>query len=232
MPDEEAAPDPLKIAADEEVEKTAAIARGEVPTPPTATEKATAEAEVDASVAETLPHVPPASTAAAAKPLTSLGDADPGLETVREDPPAAASASIGDADVGAETVREDAQPPATVSGALLTADEKTWATAAHAAAAATFVLPFGNILGPLGVWLAKKESSDWVASHALAALNFQITMTLALVVAAISTVAVVGFILTPAVIIADIVYTIRALMKASEGEAPNYPEWSLKLIKG
>lgn len=209
MSEPQTAPDPLQVAADLEVEAAAAIARGELAPKVTPQETAEAEAEIDAAAGVTPDTPTPPS-----EPVASLGTADAGAETVREEPP-------------------PASPPAAVPRTDLTSDEKTWGTVAHAAAALTLIgVPFGNLLGPLVVWLAKKKSSPWVARHALAALNFQITMTLAFLVALASSLAVVGFVLAPAVVIADIVYTIKAAIKAGDCEEPSYPDWSLKLIKG
>jgi len=41
-----------------------------------------------------------------------------------------------------------------------------------------FFLPFGHILGPLIVWLAKRDSSPEIDAHGKASLNFQLTMSL------------------------------------------------------
>ncbi len=228
MSDEPSAPDPLKQAADREVEETSAVARGEVPERTTAAETAAAEQEIDAAAGVT----PPAGDG----PVASVGEADPNADTVRDEPQAPeedGSTSIGDADPDAATVREGPSTAlAPVGRTDLTADEKTWGTVAHAAAALTLVgVPFGNVLGPLGVWLMKKDTSDWVARHALASLNFQITMSIAFIIALASSLAVIGFVLAPAVVIADIVYTIKAAIKAGDCEEPSYPDWSLKLVK-
>jgi uncharacterized Tic20 family protein len=212
MPDEPTAADPLKAAAEEEVEAVEAVALGKIPKRPTAAENAAAEAEID--------------QAAGVTREASLGDADPAAETMREEP----KASIGAADPAAETMRRaPAAPPPSM--ALIPAEDRSWAVGAHLSAVATVIVPFGNVFGPLAVWLMKKQNSPWVAKHALAALNFQITMTLAFVAAALSTFAIVGFVLMPAVIIADIVYTLKATMAASDDQEPTYPDWSLKLVK-
>jgi uncharacterized Tic20 family protein len=41
-------------------------------------------------------------------------------------------------------------------------DEQTWRILAHAAAFVGLVVPFGNVLGPLVVWLVKKDESRFV----------------------------------------------------------------------
>jgi uncharacterized Tic20 family protein len=194
MPDEPTAADPLKAAAEEEVEAVEAVALGKIPKRPTAAENAAAEAEID--------------QAAGVTRKASIGAADPAAETMRRAP---------------------AAPPPSM--ALIPAEDRSWAVGAHLSAVATVIVPFGNVFGPLAVWLMKKQNSPWVAKHALAALNFQITMTLAFVAAALSTFAIVGFVLMPAVIIADIVYTLKATMAASDDQEPTYPDWSLKLVK-
>lgn len=54
--------------------------------------------------------------------------------------------------------------------------ERNWAMMAHLAALIGYVVPFGNILGPLAVWLAKREASQFVARHGRESLNFQLSI--------------------------------------------------------
>ena len=56
----------------------------------------------------------------------------------------------------------------------LSKDEKTWAMLCHLSAVAGFVIPFGSILGPLVVWLIKKDEMPIVDLHGKKSLNFQI----------------------------------------------------------
>jgi uncharacterized Tic20 family protein len=62
---------------------------------------------------------------------------------------------------------------------------------------AGYVVPFGNIIGPLVVWLTKKDESAFVAEHARQALNFQISMTIYFILAALSMLVLIGFLLLP-----------------------------------
>ena len=57
----------------------------------------------------------------------------------------------------------------------LTADEKTWGMLAHVTAFSGFVVPLGNLLGPVVVGLVKKESV-FVRGHAWESCNFQLTL--------------------------------------------------------
>jgi len=57
-------------------------------------------------------------------------------------------------------------------------DARTWATVCHLSALIMLVgVPLGNILGPLVVWLAKRQEYEFVDDQGKEALNFQITFT-------------------------------------------------------
>ncbi|MGA3284319.1 MAG: DUF4870 domain-containing protein [Verrucomicrobiota bacterium] len=107
----------------------------------------------------------------------------------------------------------------------------------HLSALAGFIIPFGNMLGPLLVWQIKKNEIPSVNVHGKAALNFQITVTLAafigVVVAVILSFFCVGFLLIPLVVLiglAGLVFAIIAGIKANNGEDYKYP-FSLNLVK-
>src|SRR6516164_2706173 len=61
---------------------------------------------------------------------------------------------------------------------------RTWNMLCHLSALAGFFIPFGNILGPLLVWQIKKNEIPSTDVHGKAALNFQITVVIALFVGA------------------------------------------------
>ena len=58
-------------------------------------------------------------------------------------------------------------------------DDRTWAMLCHLSALAGFIIPFGSVLGPLIIWLIKKDEMPIVDVHGKKALNFQITMAIA-----------------------------------------------------
>jgi uncharacterized Tic20 family protein len=105
----------------------------------------------------------------------------------------------------------------------LTSDDKTWAMLCHIAAFCGYVVPFGNMVGPLVVWVLKKDQSEFVDFHGKESLNFQITITIAAIVAGFSLLLLIGFLLLPAVLIFDLVMKIVAAVKASNGEYFRYP---------
>jgi uncharacterized Tic20 family protein len=117
------------------------------------------------------------------------------------------------------------------------AQARTWNMLCHLSALAGFIIPFGNIIGPLLVWQIKKNEIPSVNVHGKAALNFQITVTIAaligMVVAIILSFVCVGFLLIPLVVLiglAGLVFAIIAGIKANNGEDYKYP-YSLQLVK-
>ncbi len=104
-----------------------------------------------------------------------------------------------------------------------TSDEKTWAVMAHLSAASGYFIPFGNIFGPLLVWLLKKDESQVVAQHAKDSLNFHISMTIWIAIAGAASFALIGIPVLIALAILDIVATVIGTVKAANGERWKYP---------
>ncbi len=110
-------------------------------------------------------------------------------------------------------------------------EEKKWAMICHLAALAGFVIPFGNLLGPLVVWLIKKDTMPLVDRHGKESLNFQITVAIAAVIAATLIIVLIGFVLLPIVAIAALVLTIMASVKVSNGELDYKYPFAFRLLK-
>lgn len=111
-----------------------------------------------------------------------------------------------------------------------TSEERNWAMFCHLATMSGFIVPFFSIIGPLIVWLIKRDEMEYVNYHGKEALNFQITIALAMIVSAILTVVLIGFLLLFAVGVFWFVMSIIAGVKASSGEHFEYP-LCLRLIK-
>ena len=112
-------------------------------------------------------------------------------------------------------------PPA--GGDEPSSDERTWALFAHLSALVGFVIPFGNLIGPLVVWQVKKNEMPFVDEQGKEALNFQITVTLAAIVCFILMFVLIGVFLIFVVGIAALILTIIAAIKANNGEHYQYP---------
>lgn len=108
--------------------------------------------------------------------------------------------------------------------------EKTMAMLCHLLALAGLVVPFGNILGPLIVWLMKKDTSELVNDQGKESLNFQISFTIYGFVAAILSLIVIGIPIAIALVVFWAVMVIMASIKANEGQRYRYP-LNLRLIK-
>jgi len=119
--------------------------------------------------------------------------------------------------------------PTNASASGISAEERQWAMFAHLSALLGLVIPFGNLLGPLVIWLMKKETMPFVDQQGKEALNFQITVSIAMLVAAILIIVVIGFVLMLLVGVAAIVLTIMAAIKANEGVSYRYP-FTLRLV--
>ncbi len=108
--------------------------------------------------------------------------------------------------------------------------ESNWAMGSHLAALAGFIIPFGNIIGPLVIWLTKKEESAKIDTEAKKSLNFQISVTIYYLISFVLMFIVIGVPLMIALAIFSLVMIILNGVKASKGEETKYP-LSLKLIK-
>ena len=102
-------------------------------------------------------------------------------------------------------------------------EARQWAMFCHFAAFLCFVFPFGNLIGPLIVWQVKRESDPFVDRQGKEAMNFQITVTLAILVSCLLMLVVIGFFLLGLVSIGALVLTIIAGIKANEGVEYRYP---------
>ena len=113
---------------------------------------------------------------------------------------------------------------------LPTEDERTWGMVAHLAALAFFILPLGNILGPLVVLLAKREHSAFVGAHAKEALNFNITFLIGAIICLLLLQLSIGILFGAMLFIFWLVMTIIAALRANEGISYRYP-FALRFIK-
>lgn len=105
-----------------------------------------------------------------------------------------------------------------------TSDEKTMAILSHIL---TLVCGF---LAPLIIYLIKKDESPYVRKHAVESLNFQISVVIYGIGAAILVFLIIGIFLLIALGILAVILAIIATVKASEGKFYQYP-FTIRLIK-
>ena len=114
---------------------------------------------------------------------------------------------------------------------LTNKEELNWAMACHLAALSGFVIPLGNVIGPLIVWLIKKDTMPLVDQHGKESLNFQITVLAAFLISLVLTLVLIGFLLMFVVGIGALVLTIMAAVKVANGQTDYRYPWALRLIK-
>ncbi len=103
------------------------------------------------------------------------------------------------------------------NAAIPSNDDKNIATVTHLAGTVFSFIP------GLLVWLLKKDDSVYIADQAKEALNFQITVMLAMFAASILVWLLIGILLIPIVWILNIVFCIIAAISTSKGETYRYP---------
>ncbi len=96
-------------------------------------------------------------------------------------------------------------------------DEKLWATLIHLGG--LFFSFFPALIG----YVVLKDRGPFIRSHAATALNFQLTLLIAYLVAGVLTIVLIGFILLPVIGVLALVFSIVAAIKANQGEWYQYP---------
>jgi uncharacterized Tic20 family protein len=108
-------------------------------------------------------------------------------------------------------------------------DERMWVLLGHLSAFSAFITGIGCVIGPLLVWLVKRDELPFAADQAREALNFNITFALACLALWVLTVGTffIGIVVTLplffVLLAAWFVMTIVAAVKANEGVAYRYP---------
>jgi len=92
-----------------------------------------------------------------------------------------------------------------------------WATLIHVGG-----LFFGFIPALIG-YLALRDRGPFIRAHAATALNFQLTVLIAAIVGSILVFVLIGIFVLIAVGILDLIFSIIAAVKASQGQWYRYP---------
>jgi len=101
----------------------------------------------------------------------------------------------------------------------------------HLLALCGLVMPFGgNILGPLVLWLVKKDTMPFVDDQGKESLNFQISVAIYGVGAALLSIIGIGIVLGVALAVFWLVMVIIATVAANKGERYRYP-LTIRLLK-
>lgn len=110
-----------------------------------------------------------------------------------------------------------------------TREERAWGALAHLSGVVGFlvglslVVPFGFILGPLVVWMLKKEALPFVDDQGKEAINFQLTMLIWFLICFVLKIVLIGWLLEWIVGVIDVIMVVIAASKAYEGKRYRYP---------
>lgn len=99
----------------------------------------------------------------------------------------------------------------------VTESERLLAILAH------IITVFSSFIGPLVIYLVKKDESPFVRQHASESLNFQLTLAIAYFIGFILMFVFIGVLLLPLIGLAHLVLVIVATIKASDNKLYRYP---------
>ena len=120
-------------------------------------------------------------------------------------------------------------PPAETPAGSMSKNEQTMGMLCHLTALAAFLIPGvghvfgGHLIGPLIVWMIKRNEMPFVESQGKESLNFQISITIYGILASILIIVLIGFVLLAAVAIFNVVCVIMASIETANGKPYRYP---------
>ena len=118
-------------------------------------------------------------------------------------------------------------------------EDRTWGMVCHFISFIGFVssigTPIGNVVGPLIIWVLKKDTSLFVDAHGKESMNFQISMSIYLFIfGVLAFIPFIGwFIFAPLyglLLILNLILVLLAGIKANEGKSYKYP-MTIRFIK-
>jgi uncharacterized Tic20 family protein len=104
-------------------------------------------------------------------------------------------------------------------------DERMWAMFCHLSAFAGYIVPvpFASVIGPLIVWMIKREEYPLVSDQGKESVNFQISMAIYFVISLILVFVLIGFLLIGILVVFSAICVILASIKANDGVKYRYP---------
>ena len=129
---------------------------------------------------------------------------------------------------GADLTAAPADQAATA--AVVDESARTTAVAAHLSTFAGLIVPFGSVIGPLAVWLTRRDRDPFIDQAGREALNFGITIAIYGSLVLVAALMLIGIPVLIAGVVAWVVLASLAAVKASQGQAYRYP-LTLRLVR-
>lgn len=101
--------------------------------------------------------------------------------------------------------------------------ERVWCMLCHLSALFGYIVPFANVLAPLLIWIAKRNTTRGVDDAGRESLNFQLTVSLFGLVGIMLSAVFVGLVLLFALVVFHFCLTLVAALRAQRGESFRYP---------
>ena len=101
--------------------------------------------------------------------------------------------------------------------------EKQWAMACHLGSLLGFAVPFGHIIVPLIIWSMYKDRSELVDRQGKESINFQLSMTLYVIVSILLIILIIGIFMLITLVMLSMILVIIAAIKVDQGEDFRYP---------
>jgi len=92
-------------------------------------------------------------------------------------------------------------------------------------------IPLANFLLCYWLWIRNRHKSEWIDSQGKEVLNFQITVYLYLLLSLFLTLAVIGVIFIPLILLVHLVLTVIAILRSAAGHQFRYP-FNIPIIQG
>lgn len=102
-------------------------------------------------------------------------------------------------------------------------DERMWGMLCHLSALSGFIIPFGNIIGPLIVYSMKKDQYAFVADQGKESLNFQISISIYMLISLVTVILLVGIMFLIIIPLISLILTVVASVRANDGQYYRYP---------
>ncbi len=99
-----------------------------------------------------------------------------------------------------------------------------WATFCHLAGLLSLTgIPFAGLIGPLVLWLAKRDDDPFIDDQGRESVNFQISMGIYMILAGLLCVILIGIPILMGLVLAELILIILACVRSNEGELYRYP---------
>jgi uncharacterized Tic20 family protein len=108
--------------------------------------------------------------------------------------------------------------------------ERQWALICHLSALCGYFIPFGHLIAPIVIWSMKKDEMPMVDDHGKEVINFQISITIWIIIAGIFVILLIGIPFLIALGVLQLVFVIIGAIKADSGILYRYP-LTIRFIK-